>query len=143
MTYSPLSRLVEKCEPRAIEQVSTHSKITLTKSYLQIEHYNFQHGFTCYFIKVTEELCVSLYPSSSVGLLLNLETDKLSSLSTLTSKLCNKLSTQFKHLSSVVSGITDHKQSCFSNLHGTRMVEFSILGSVFQIYKSFPEDQTF
>ena len=73
MTYSPLSRLVEKCEPRAIEQVSTHSKITLKKSYLQIEHYNFQHGFTsCYYIKVTAELCVSLYPSASVGFALEL-----------------------------------------------------------------------
>ena len=66
--YSPVSSLVEKCEPQAIEQVSTHSKITLKKSYLQIEHYNFQHGFTsCYYIKVTAELCVSLYPSASVG----------------------------------------------------------------------------
>ena len=66
--YSPLSRLVEKCEPQATEQVSTHSKLTLTKSYLQIEHYNFQHGFTsCYYIRVTGELCVSLYPSASVG----------------------------------------------------------------------------
>ena len=68
MTYSPLSRLVEKCKPQAIEQVSTHSKITQTKSYLQIEHYNFQHGFSCcYYIKVTGELCVSLYPSASEG----------------------------------------------------------------------------
>ena len=33
---------------------------------------------------------------------------KLSSLTTFTSKLCNKLSTQFKYLNSVISCITDH-----------------------------------
>ena len=46
---------------------------------------------------------------------------------------CNKLSTQLKHLSSVVGqeSQTISTQSCFSNWQGTRIVEFSILGPFF------------
>ena len=108
--------LVEKCEPQAIEQVSTHSKITLKKSYLQIEHYNFQHGFTsCYYIKVTAELCMSLYPSASVGFAV-----ELGNINSPFSLPLLLIVTNFPHSSntktnssnsSVVGGITDHKYS--------------------------------
>ena len=136
--------LVEKCEPQAIEQVSTHSKITLKKSYLQIEHYNFHHGFTsCYYIKVTAELCVSLYPSASVGFAV-----ELGNINSPLSLPLLPIVTNFPHSSNtwvlwLVESQTIKTRSCFSNWQGTRIVEFFILGAVFQIYKSFPEDQTF
>ena len=55
---------------------------------------------------------------------------KLSPLATFTSKLCNKLSTQFKYLNSVIECITNSKESFFVNWQIMGPIELSIFASL-------------
>ena len=51
---------------------------------------------------------------------------KLPCLTATCSKLCNKLSTQFKHLDSAIPGITDEQVACFVHRQATSAIELPI-----------------